>query len=726
MNQDNDLLSLLPKNTEQDGLGKISRAVDQVIPKTAVEYGKKLGSTIWENDEPPVRFEEFIESDQYLCSTPLSEGQYEICNYLFHWVNSAEEIFSPNKQYKELYMEITKGGGKTEIGVDGMLYIIYVLLKLRNPRAFLSNKSVQEQIVSKEYGNAYIMLLGASFKQDQAIDVLFTRLTNKIKKSPWFNRNFRLFEGKNNQEYFDKTDDADIRKKMAEEKEFNKLSSISFHKEYILFPKMIKSMVITGNPESGEGGDLIFFYVDEASGFQTLGGANAAAKAHEKLQSSANTRFPGKYIGIVSSYRRFAAGDYIHDLVTEAQEGKLPGMVGVFRRAWDLLPASTFEVDHKPCVWIPYTCKNDPSITLDIPETWLYLFNGSKTVKNEMQYLGVPPMASLEGSPFVEDLSLLDNMFDLSVIKRVDYSVSIEKLVVGSDVEVEKKYLILQPHSIIPPPYGDDKKYILVFDTSKWHNRTVLMLMHKEMVTRNRFMPEYHRYIQTTSPQIVVDAVLAWHPDSNAGIEVSLDNLYDVIVGLSTHFNIAAAASDGWDPSLPERLNRASITHIPVTSSSKSWHAVKELMANGLLKLPGELFRTPIGMEITNDFKRLEINHRTGKIEQSKQYTKMSPDFADCIKVGVSLLTTEEELLLTVRNNTERRPGISMVSTENGFGDPRIPRSMGKAFPFSYGEGSDWISKGRFSTGKSMREQVQERAAAKYGKNRGKMRPKVG
>ena len=709
MKKRGDLVELI-----DDLMGNSKKEVSQVkriIPGIG-KIKKELGTTIWEKDEAPVNFREFLEGSEYLNnSIVLTEEQYKICEKIVGWEESPSEIFSSNKMYQELWMEITKGGGKTEMSVCIMIYVIYVLQCLRNPKAFLRGKPVEEQIYDKSYGDAWIMIIGSSFKQEQALNVLFSRLKEKIKHSPWFNNNFRLMLGKAGTEYLGADVlEEEVAEAIKEQKKRNKLPYVLFSKDSITFPKRVRVLIITGNPESGEGGDIVFFYMDEASGFQSLGGTNAAHKVHDKLQSSASTRFPGRYIGVISSYRRYVANDYMHDLIMQAQSGKAPYAYGVSKKGWELLPENQFSG------FVEYKSRNNPDITLSIPIEWEKLISGPEYASKEMQYLGIPPLSSSEGGPFVENLELLDEMFDSSILARIHYSEAIE--------EIEgRKYVTLKPRTIVPPIFGEDRKYIITFDTSKWHNRTVLMMMHKEIVKRAIFDDGKKKRVILDSPQVVVDAILSWHPDKNDGVEVSLDNLYDVIVGISGTFDVSAVASDNWAPSLPERLHRAGINHLEITTSSKHWHPVKELVHNKLIRIPGEYYGTQIGQELVGDFKRLEINHKSGKISQAKQYTKMSPDYADCIKIGVHLFITNQELVITENQRVYRPGGVVF--------NPDIDR--GEDIVFSLGEGlssrkqdGEWDRRERGGSTPGIGEVMGERMKNRYGKKTKKYRPGVG
>lgn len=686
-------------------------SIDRIVPGLG-KIKEDLGETIWEKDEVPLSFRDFLESSNFLNnSILLTERQYEICENVVGWEHCPTEIFDPSKKYQELWMEITKGGGKTEMAVCIMAYVIYILQSLRNPRAFLSGKPVEEQIYDKNFGDAWIMVIGSSFKQEQALNVLFSRLREKIKGSPWFNRNFRLLLGKAGTEYLGADAlEGEVAEAIKKEKEEKNLPFVYFSKDSITFPKKVRILIITGNPESGEGGDIIFFYMDEASGFQSLGGTNAAHKVHDKLQSSATTRFPGRYIGVISSYRRYVANDYMHDLILRAQSGKDSYAYGISLKGWELLPENHFSG------FVEYRSRNNPDITLDIPIEWKSLIEGPDYASKEMQFLGIPPLASSEGGPFVTNLELLDEMFDSGVSARVLYSEEIE--------EIEgRRYATLKPRTIIPPIFGENRKYIVTYDTSKWHNRTVMMMLHKEMVKRAIFDDKQRRRVVIDSPQVVIDAILAWHPDKNDGVEVSLDNLYDVIVGISRTFEVSAVASDNWAPSLPERLHRAGIHHVNITSSSGHWHPVKELIHNKLIRVPGEYYGTRIGNELIGDFKRLEINHRSGKIGQSKQYTRVSPDYADCIKVGVHLFITNQELVMT---ETQRvyRPGGVVFNPDQGLPSTEIFRGDGTLSRSRHRDG-EWDRRGTVGGRESIGDVMKERMKNKYGKKARRYKPGI-
>ena len=235
-------------------------------------------------EERPVEIEEFVTSAEFLGIPPLSELQYSIvkASSQIYRLETLVSLYGEQKgaqRYKETYNEIIlqigKGAGKDWTMSVAMCYIVYLLLCLRSPSAY--------------YGQAegnHIDLINVAINADQAKNVFFKYMQERLRGSPWFAGKYK--EGNN---------------------------SIEFDKNITLYSGHSER-------EAFEGLNLFMAVLDEISGFALESNtgnlrANTAQATYDTYRDSVDSRF--EEFGKVSmlSFPRFE-DDFIQKKYKEA------------------------------------------------------------------------------------------------------------------------------------------------------------------------------------------------------------------------------------------------------------------------------------------------------------------------------------------------------------------------------------------------------------------------
>lgn len=241
-----------------------------------------LNSSVFE--EVPVDVQTFVTDKKYLGLPPLSDYQIlliEMATQIYN-EDTLHEIYDYDKAVKrwkqtkrEIIFMLGKGSGKDYCSTIACVYVVYLLLCIRDPQAYYD----------KPPGDA-IDIVNIAVNADQASRVFFRGVVQRIKNSPWFKKKYASkFEGEPSQ---------------ANEIHFNKnINLYSGHSQR----------------ESFEGYNFIFVVLDEIAGFamDNNSGNMLASTGDEVYKTYANSvlsRFPTNGKLLLLSFPRYR-GDFI-------------------------------------------------------------------------------------------------------------------------------------------------------------------------------------------------------------------------------------------------------------------------------------------------------------------------------------------------------------------------------------------------------------------------------
>ena len=157
------------------------KAVDSFLDETFNELLADYGGVadpelIYEDGKPPVNIIEFIESSKFL---GMKERIYSRVKQILWQV---EHGGPEGKGFKETYLELGKGSGKTVTEQIFLTYEIYKTLCLKNPHKTLNHLASQP-----------IVFLHCSISEKQAKAVGFAGTLAFISNCPWFRNKFQPY-----------------------------------------------------------------------------------------------------------------------------------------------------------------------------------------------------------------------------------------------------------------------------------------------------------------------------------------------------------------------------------------------------------------------------------------------------------------------------------------------------------------------------------------------------
>jgi hypothetical protein len=275
------------KKNEEDTEKNISTEFSDAIWDAANKYGGKTDAKAavgvefeesqWKASEV-LTFSQFCASPDHMNFPPLSDRQNRVAEYLFG--EDPKKMFDTGKDLAVLVWG--KGAGKDQIAVLMILYIVYVLLNLKNPQRFLGVPD-----------NADIDLLNVASSREQADTVFFHMMKISIQNWSWLKARYDI---QSSGRFYSSSSD-----KMSDDK-------VIITNDAVVFPHNIRAFSWSSEGETMEGKSLLVFVMDEADAFKTGSETRNADKIFRICRTSATSRFKKKHKGFVISYPRAKNG----------------------------------------------------------------------------------------------------------------------------------------------------------------------------------------------------------------------------------------------------------------------------------------------------------------------------------------------------------------------------------------------------------------------------------
>jgi len=203
-----------------------------------------------------------------------------------------------------------KGGGKDFMVSCVMVWVVHLLLCLKNPAVYLGQAPDEN-----------IDILTVAYSLDQAKSVLFFKMKQRIKKCGWLKGAIaRLVPDIHPDRYF-------------------KDGNGYVGSECILFPGNIRLWSVPAT-DAAEGKNPILWAADEIAAFASPVRVNQAQHIHRLLVSSSRTRFGDRWRGFLISFPRHKA-DYLMQQIRLCRKGNAPDTYAVVRPTWEVNPMVT-------------------------------------------------------------------------------------------------------------------------------------------------------------------------------------------------------------------------------------------------------------------------------------------------------------------------------------------------------------------------------------------------
>jgi hypothetical protein len=388
-------------------------------------------------------FDQFCASPDHMGFPPLSPRQVMPAEYLFG--DDPKKMFDTGRDLAVLVWG--KGSGKDQIAVLMLLYIVYVLLNLRNPQKFLGVPD-----------NSDIDLLNVAASREQADTVFFHMMKTQVMNWSWIKGRYDI---QNSGRLYSASSDKDSQKK------------ITITTDAIIFPHNIRAFSWSSEGETMEGKNLLVYVMDEADAFKAGSDSRNADKIFRICRTSATSRFGKKVKGFVISYPRSQNG-----FILKLYE-KTKTMLSVYSDigfTWQVKPRQLFSQDTFDF--------EGHQVPMDFYDDFVLDPIGSKRA-----YMCMAPLAE---QTFFEDPTKIE-----SAINRIPGPMLFEFKDSIKDGFVRKE--------VTRVPYLPDmsRRYILILDLGIKQDPTALTLMHRE---NDKIIVDFTtRWIPVEKEKIIVD-----------------------------------------------------------------------------------------------------------------------------------------------------------------------------------------------------------------------------
>ena len=516
-----------------------SKSIADVISEVSSALGLKTATEeaqgVWKAE--PLGWKDFFSSKDHMAFPRLSEKQIEFCSTLLP--DDPRKTFDRDNRPKTVgVLLVAKGGGKDALSMMLVCYLVQILLCLRKPFEFVYGADVSGEPID-------IIIVAPRGRTSEK--VTFEKLKQRVLHWKWLKENYKIVQSGGELNPNDRTENSD---------------AVTILGNTIVFPGNIRVFALNSSLESAEGFNLLAFVATELSGFVNSDDKPNADKIYNVLYTSANTRFPGRFLGLLISYPRYK-GDAIMSKYEEAQ--KSPHMFGMKASSWDfnpMLKREDYEAELN---------SDDPLIQTEARAKYL-----CEPGDKESRFIELPDrikacissrkqMAEVEG--FEDEV----NGMKMARMKIVKYNTN------------------PQPSSV---------KYVARVDLGLAHDRAALCIAHLD------------------NGRVIVDLIVHWIPDARRKLVVDVDDPANLILELKKRFNIIFCSYDQWNSmSSINRLNRKGIITELLSLGGKEY----KLFLHSMYSRAVDLINFPAFTdEKTGELFHLTLDAETGKVDHEE------------------------------------------------------------------------------------------------------------
>ncbi len=626
----------------------------QNLPKPS-DY---TGEGIWEG-KPPVTFDRFLTEQRYLKGEVIpSPNQMKICRAVLG--DKPEDLFDDSRRISRIVVAAGKGGGKDEIISLVFVYSVYLLLKLRDPRAYLQGKTDLTTTDVRSSGSS-IDLLNVATSSGQAEGVFFNYFSNKVKNCEWFRDNYVIREG--GRPYHTPKKYESIR--------LHDAPKIEISTSAILFPKGIRAFTLNSNSERLEGYNTYLWCMDEASGFVDSSGRRNAQSVYDNLNSSMKSRFGLVGKGLIISYPRSTTNDftlsmYDRSQIPEDEEGYEEDLVGFKYTTWEMrkgAPTNTkydLNRDGTPLQYVPHTLVNIPGeVEVEIPYFLAAEF-ASDPANAEMRYMCLPPPVKHR---FIEDVAAIYDTYSPDVMPMFSTSSKVVQI-------SGRRSIAIDVYNKVPISAQQRKEveYYMAIDKSDITHRTVVAVGHTEH-RPSEVYDEINKvtWVDSGGSKLIIDGVAVWTPDPRQNIHVHHGNVAEIIIHLARYFGIKNENinADHWDTTLPDQLVKYGVDVKLTKAKNADWNVLKTAVLNRRVIHGYDPEFGGIGAAIEYDLQNLVREGTRIGFPKAKK-NKESPDIATCINRLLMMASAK-------LGKQDKLPGMAMYVSGPSVGGSRMP-----------------------------------------------------
>jgi hypothetical protein len=527
------------------------------------------GGELWR--EEPVMFETFCYSREHLGLPRLFPLQLNAVytligrdpKRLFEHVDpdTADEL---SRRFQIAALLWGKGSGKDYLCSVLVLYLVYVLLCLRNPQAYFELAPGEN-----------IDVVNVAYSADQAKKVFFAKFKQRLYRWTWLRENFDVIEGG--------------RRKWQRNVG---LPKVELNDQDVIFPRQIRCFSRHSANESYEGLNIIAWIMDEASAFLSAAKRENADGIYQTLRTSAGSRFGLRWVGLVISYPRHA-DDFVCDMVRKAQADPTLGIYGDGPRStWEVnqIMGQRQWVEVRPGVRVPIEVAND--FGLDFEEAMA-------------KYMAQPPLAK---DALIKDAERVYSAVVKGRAPLIEWAPTVTRRTVvdGDGTERVREFAAVKLTRLAALPKGT--KLFFHGDPARSSDGFALGFAHSAPATIEVWVPAgevltarqmAREGVRPDTPvrwerdvdRTIVDALIIWRPDPKRSRHVDQLNVREVLQQLVKTYRIGGGSFDHYDSA--ELVQWLEAKRLPVENEQWSnpfqhriYRGARSAFYNGLVTLP--------------------------------------------------------------------------------------------------------------------------------------------
>jgi hypothetical protein len=583
-------------------------SIEEFFNKTKKKLEEEKGiiyDTHWKY-EPPTWID-YLTSGDYITPVVLSPKQMESSVAILG--TDPRKIFSPERVVALGVFVVGKGGGKDWLVSIIMCYVILVLLHLHNPQKFLDVDGTLD-------------ILNVAIKGEQGERVFFNYFKERIKDCKWFIDNFKIVE-----------ENKIINKPRNKSEGTIELTSGSAK-----FPNKIRCFSETSKNESWDGYNVIFFVLDEISGFtsekQISNGWSIYKTANSSCISRRTKNFKG--LGFVISYPRQEKNDIILDLYEMSKIEGNEFIYGMRCFAWHFKLESKYSgkkfTFSNPRINRALGLPEDKVFGIEVPIEYEDEFK-TDPESSLTKYCALPPRASGNWIEYPDRIFASIDPNQIPLFYTQDYVIT--KEVEGVEYKFLAKKIISCNESNID--VRRNYRYVAWLDNAEVSCDAVIGIGRKETIKTK----DEHGVDSVIDIVRVVD-IISWTPDPKNNLPIDLENVEDFLTTIiPKYINLKEVGKDRWESALlHNKLIKKGINSIRYNLLGTQYEIAKYFFYLGAVRtFDEEKFVNKSKNELTGLEQMLSLVATANGVEKK---TDLKKDKSDAYVGVINLLMGQE------------------------------------------------------------------------------------
>jgi hypothetical protein len=598
-----------------DELGAYSGIIEQAKKRAQGNLASKYGINLamegeinpaWR--EEPVDFYTFVRSPGHMGQPRLSKRQWEDFKQ-FLGEEPEDMFFNPYNKFRIAVLLWGKGSGKDWICSMLQCWVIYLLLCLRDPHVVIGLAP-----------NENIDVLNCAYNKNQAREVYFTKFIQRIKHWKWLYDNYLVFE-------------SGILLNPALRDKTSKVGQpiVKILEDKVLFPHVIRAISTHAENESWEGFNIFFWVMDEAAAFKDRGQRQNAVNVYSTLRTSAESRFPTLWRGVMISFPR-SEDDFMMQMYAVAKDE-----VTMFAS--------------KGCTWEINPMRKE--------EDFMDSFRLNPVDARSKYMCDPPPQKGAFLDPDKVDSCFIERT---ALIETSDVVINTgQAKYIGKVIDNWHQHGGLEEAA---------KPRVAHVDGGLKDCSAGLIVAHGEPSTMPFLNPETKRVEHYVYNKVIIDFVLEWRPDPGRRLLVSMNNIASILLELNKGLNLVRVTYDQWNSqSSIEALQMAGVPVEEHNISIDDYSLSRDLINLSQVDCPKDFVVNGPVDKLKYELKKLVLEG-TGSNFKVVPGAGATKDLADCVAGVARLLNDPKERVHFTGTRAPRIISKSQFSAREGmFGE---------------------------------------------------------